>query len=422
VRDFDVVIVGGRPAGASLAIRLGRAGLGVLLVDKAEFPSQPEVPSCPIMYSSAIALFDDLGFSEDKYAHAATRVHSGIIGFEGYFKARIPVPEAYGRAYLYGFDRGKFDAALWQYVATAPNVTVRAGFTVADIVRADDGRVIGVEGGGERFTARLAVVGADGRHSMIARKVGARVLEDRDQHTSTIHFAEWENVVPASDDGEPVLQIVSTGKGANALFFPSSPGRINVAIQVRSDRANIAGDVDAYYTGRLDALATVRARLAGATRVTEIRGVRKIANRYRDAGGPGWALAGDALHHKDPLDGQGIRDALTETRVLAELMLEAHAGRLGWQELLARYRRSVFDATHAMFEATMERLERDLYNDPPPLVIRTLLRWALQDPQYQRRFLLFLARVVPPDQFRTPGLLAGVIARGLWRDARGVLP
>ena len=40
---YDVIIVGGRPAGASLAARLGAAGLRVLILDRATFPSLPAV-------------------------------------------------------------------------------------------------------------------------------------------------------------------------------------------------------------------------------------------------------------------------------------------------------------------------------------------------------------------------------------------
>ena len=36
-----------------------------------------------------------------------------------------------------------------------------------------------------------------------------------------------------------------------------------------------------------------------------------------------------------------------------------------------------------MFRATMKRLERELYEEPPVLVIRTLIRWMMTDPVYQ---------------------------------------
>ena len=39
--DYQVVIIGGRPAGSSLAIRLGRHNIKTLVVDKMTFPSLP---------------------------------------------------------------------------------------------------------------------------------------------------------------------------------------------------------------------------------------------------------------------------------------------------------------------------------------------------------------------------------------------
>jgi flavin-dependent dehydrogenase len=422
--EFDVIVVGGRSAGASLATRLGSRGLSVLVVDKAEFPSLPEVPSCPIMYASAMTLLDEIGLAEADYEHAITRIRTGVVGFEGYFHVTMKMPMAYGRDYLCGIDRRRFDHVLWNHAAKQRGVVCRSGFVVKDLIR-DDDRVVGITGtpkGGapEQFRARLAVVGADGRHSLTARKAGARVVEEQAEFTSTIHFAEWENLAPATPSNEPALQIVSTGRGRNVLFFPSCDGRVNIATHVRTDRA-AHGDAHEYYRGQLDALATVRRRIEGARQVGPLLGVRKIANRYRDVGGPGWVLVGDAVHHKDPIDGQGIRDALMVARALAELLVAVHERRLGWQPMLLRYHRALIDATHDMYEATMERLSRDLYSEPPPFVIRTLLRWALQDPEYQQRFLLFLARVIPPKEFRTPRFMARVVARGVARDLRGLL-
>jgi 2-polyprenyl-6-methoxyphenol hydroxylase-like FAD-dependent oxidoreductase len=419
---YDLVVVGGRPAGASLAARLGKQGIRTLIVDRAKFPSLPEVPSCPIMYASAITLLEEIGVSEADYAHATTKIRTGVIGFEGFFRAILTMPAVSGRAYLYGLDRGRLDAVLWNHLATIPNVTRREGFAVTDLVREADGRVVGIvgaqDGRREEIRANLGVVGADGRHSLVARKVNASVVEDRDQHTSTIHFAEWENLAPATETGEPVLQIVSTGRGANALFFPSCEGRVHVAWQTRSDRAATGGDAQAYYRGHLDSLPTVRMRLARARQVGPLLGVKRIGNRYRAPGGPGWVLAGDAYHHKDPIDGQGIRDALVSARALAALLALVHEERLTWDAMLSRYRQAVHDATHDMFEATMERLARDLYRDVPAAIIQTLARWSLTDPEYQRRFLLFLARALPPSEFRSRGLMAGVVARGIARDAR----
>jgi hypothetical protein len=69
-----------------------------------------------------------------------------------------------------------------------------------------------------------------------------------------------------------------------------------------------------------------------------------------------------------------------------------------------------------MFLATMDRLATELYSEPPVPVIRTLIRWWMQDPEYQDRFLRFLCREIDPATWRSPGLLARATARGILRD------
>lgn len=373
------------------------------------------------MYSSAVELLDEIGFDESRYAAASTRIRKGVIGFERYFQVTIQVPTTRGRDYLYGFDRAAFDDALWDHLQSFPEITARAGFAVSDLLRDPAGRVCGIEGSvqgqvKERFQARVALIGADGRHSLVARKAGASIVEQQMRHTSTIHFAEWDDVGAACEDGEPAIHIVSTGRGKNVLFFPSRNGRVSVATHLRADRANVGGDAEAYYASQLRGLPSVERRLARARRVGPLLGVRKIANRYREVGGAGWILVGDALHHKDPIDGQGICDALIAGRELATLLADLHRGLVSWQTMLARYQERVMHETYPMYQSTMKRLARDLYSDPSPLLIRTLIRWALQDPEYQRRFLLFLSRCIAPSDFRTPSLMAGVIARGASKD------
>src|SRR5438270_9402608 len=57
--DYDVVIVGARCAGASLATLLARQGLRVCVVDRAKFPS--DTPSTHFVQPSGVAVLDQLG-------------------------------------------------------------------------------------------------------------------------------------------------------------------------------------------------------------------------------------------------------------------------------------------------------------------------------------------------------------------------
>jgi 2-polyprenyl-6-methoxyphenol hydroxylase-like FAD-dependent oxidoreductase len=416
--DFEVVIVGGRPAGASLAARLGARGVRVLVIDRAELRSQPAVPSCPLIYPAAIRLLHEIGLDEAAYVDESARCRLLVVQVHTHFQARMPVP---GDARIYGLDRGRFDHALWVHLTKYPSVTTRRGFAFLDLVRDDAGQVIGIEGqqsDGPRETIRArCVVGADGRYSLVARRAGAGVIEDFPDHTSAVYFAEWEGIDFVDPRDRPA-QIYATARGTNVMFFPMPNGRVSVATHMRSDRVDIDGDADRFYQGVLQRYGWVQRRLTGARRVGPLAGIKRIANRYVEAGGPGWVLVGDALHHKDPVDGQGIYDALVEAKILDEELAPFLAGERPFAVVVEAYRRRVHAETHPMFLATMDRLERELYEEPPTMVIRTLMRWTLTDPEYQERFLRFLCRDIPPETWMTPAVMRGCVARGVLRDLR----
>jgi 2-polyprenyl-6-methoxyphenol hydroxylase-like FAD-dependent oxidoreductase len=408
-----------------LAARLGEQGVATLVIDKAEFPSEPSVPSCAVLYPQAMQLLDELGIDERRFGDDSATIRRFIVEMGTHFQAKIPMVEVFGRDYVYGIERSTFDATLWEALDRHASVTARQGMGLVDLLRDDDdGRVVGViardRDGHERSIRARCVVGADGRFSTVARKAGARVREDFSDRTSTVHFATWEGVAPIDDDPRATVHVFTTARGTDVLFFPKPQHRVSVCTHVRSDRVHIEGDATAYYLRMLESFPAVARRLAGARRIDDVVGLKRVANRYLDAGGPGWVLVGDALHHKDPVDGQGVYDALLETKILAEELRTWRAGEQGWDELLARYDRRVREGTHGMFMATMERLRRELYNEPPVLVMKTLLRWLLNDEEYQRRFLLFLCRSLPPDRWLTRGVMARAIARGMLGDLRRV--
>jgi 2-polyprenyl-6-methoxyphenol hydroxylase-like FAD-dependent oxidoreductase len=422
--EYEIVIVGGRPAGASLALRLGAAGVATLVVDKATFPSEPSVPSCAVLYPQTMQLLDELGVDERRFGDDSSTIRRFVVELGGHFQAAFPMIEAHGRDYVYGIDRDRLDATVWEGLRAHGTVTAREGLALVDLLREGDA-VVGVrlrDPDGREHTVRArAVVGADGRFSTVARKAGARVREDFAERTSTVHFATWEGLRPVDDDPRVTMHVYTTARGTDVLFFPRPGSRTSVCTHVRSDRVSLDGDATRYYMRTITSFPEVARRLEGARCVGDVVGLRRVANRYLDAGGPGWVLVGDALHHKDPVDGQGIYDALLEAKLLAEELLAWRAGRQRWDELVPRYDRRVREGTFGMFQATMERLRRELYEEPPALVKKTLLRWLLSDAEYQRRFTLFLCRALEPDRWLTPAVTGRAVARGIAGDVRRLL-
>jgi 2-polyprenyl-6-methoxyphenol hydroxylase-like FAD-dependent oxidoreductase len=421
--SYDIIIVGGRPAGASLAARLGARGIKVLVVDRATFPSLPSVPSSPIVHSGTMRLLDELGIDESAYADEGARMRGLRMNMAGHFVVDMKVPRMTGgRDYIYGIERTTFDDLLWRNLSRFPTVERREGFQVTDLIREGD-RVVGIEGGpkdepAQRITAR-AVVGADGRFSMVARRVGAEVVEEDAEHTSTVYYADWEDVGKVHNE-YPIVYIYTTARGLDLLFFAMPNGKCSVNTHARSDRVDIDGDPERYYLETLRSEPSVWQYLETAKRVSPVVGIKKIGNGYRRASGPGWVLTGDAYHYKDPVDGQGIYDALLETKILDSTLAAFCSGSRSWEDAMAVYEEDARNATHPMFVTTVGRLKRELYEEPPVPVIKTMIRWTLTDPGYQETFLRVLGRDWPPSILTSKQTMGAAMARGIKRDVVGL--
>lgn len=415
---FDVIIVGGRPAGASLAMRLGDQGLRVLIVERDTFPSAPPV-SVPFLINSSMALLDELGLEEAEYAGDAPRLRRFVIEVMGAIRAPLTVSPVGGRDYVYVVDRALLDTALWRALSRRPTVTALEGVSFAGVLRGPAGEVCGVRlSDGQTATAPW-VVGADGRYSPVAREVGAAVTEQRADVETTLHYGYWRGVAPY--EGDPTtIQIHSTGDGYSAIVMPTTQGRSAIVYQGRADRYNADGQsIDEHYRAGLRRCPTLEARLGGAALCSKLVGMKRIGNLYRQAAGPGWALVGDAFHQKDSIDAQGIYDALIEAKLLASVLGDWKRGDVSAVEAGARYAAEAVAATRPMFQGTMERLKREIYTDLPPWVARTVLRWMMTDAEYLRRASLVLSRQMSPAEASAPGVMLGALGRGLWADLRG---
>ena len=106
--NYDVIVVGGRLAGSTLAARLGKFGYSVLLLERGTLPSLPAVSS-PIIYASTMTLLDEIGAKESEYARDTPKIRRMAQVFSEGVQMAITLPEIEGRDYAYGVDRARFD-------------------------------------------------------------------------------------------------------------------------------------------------------------------------------------------------------------------------------------------------------------------------------------------------------------------------
>lgn len=419
--EYDVIVVGGRPAGSTLAARLGQGGLRVLLLERANLPSLPGA-SCPIIYAPTLRMLDEIGADESAYARGTPKIRR-MVNETGGLEGTLWLPMAEGRNYAYAIDRARFDHALWEAACRQPTVEGRLGAALIDLIWEGD-RVTGAvvrntDGSQESIRAEL-VVGADGRFSAVARRVDAPERDERDHFPASIYYAYWRGAEPYDDLGAAAVA-GGPGYGYGYLVMDSADDTLVVAFEGQAALLNPpAGQIEAFYADLIARNPRVARRLRGAERVTDVRGMKAIGNLYREPGGAGWALVGDAYHQKDPIDGQGIYDAVLTAKLLARVILDYHHGDLLWSEALVRYDQAARRATYAMYNATVERSRRSLY-EKAGFLDRTMLRWMLQDPLMQERFGMMLTRQLTPEQVADVPMMLGALMRGPLRDLSQLL-
>lgn len=426
--QYDVIIVGGRPAGATLAARLGKRGISTLIVERDTFPSLPPVSS-PIIYSSTMALLDEIGALETEYARDTPQIHRVIQSITLEMQTVIALPDGNGRNYAYAVDRARFDAALWDTAMRYQSVTGWQGFSVTDLLWEGDDpttqKVVGIVGQDNqkreiRVRARV-VIGADGRFSLVGRKTGAAVREQHTDYPTSLYYAYWRGLKPYDDGSATAVAYAGIEPGYGYLVMDSADD--TAAVVVEGQSALIAappGGAEDYYVNLLRRHPAVWRRVEGAELVTSVRGMRDVGNLYRQPGGAGWALVGDAYHQKDPLDGQGIYDAVFTAKALAFAIQYWLNGEKTWTESLDWYDETVRIRTYGAYRAVIDRVRGSLYAEQPAWITESMSRWLMDDPGVQGLFGRFLTRQIPADalDFMTPPVMVRAMLRGGLRDLR----
>jgi flavin-dependent dehydrogenase len=343
---YDAIIIGARCAGSPLAMLLARAGHRVLAVDRATFPS--DIMSTHFIQPEGVKRLQDWGLYDRVMATNCPVIPRITFHLGG---VAMPAPQDPTMPDAICPRRTVLDDILVQAARDA-GAEIREGFSVQEIL-IEDGAVVGLRGrnsDGAAIEERARVtIGADGKHSMVARAVDAAEYDTRPAYTCG--YYSYFSGVPLANGAEAYVS-----DKAGVLAFPTNDDLTVIGAGAPHDQFHAyRDDIEGSFFRLVEKASPAFAeRVRAGKREERWIGTADTENFFRQPYGPGWALCGDAGYHKDFVTGLGIADAFRDAEFLSEALHAGFSNGEPLEDTLAAYQRRRDEAAKPMYEITMQ--------------------------------------------------------------------
>lgn len=307
--QFDCVVLGGGPAGATAAALVAEAGFSTLLVERDAGPRDEGGQTI----TGAGPLLARLGLLHRLQESAFPRCPGlRVLSPTGRELHRFDAaPADDNRPLAWQAARSDFDAWLWERAAAGACCRRE---TRALEVLFDGNSVAGVRvqdsAGGEQRIGTRAVIDATGRHALLANQLGQRMAADGPPRAAI--WAQYRGGRRELGPEEGATLVFATRhERAWFWYLPLANDRVCVGVTapenyLLSGRGRAASVFEEELTG----CPAVLDRLVDAQWASEFRMARDVEAVSREAAGNGWVLAGDALASAAPPFWPGLLGAL----------------------------------------------------------------------------------------------------------------
>ena len=395
--QYDAIVIGARCAGSPVSMLLARNGLKVLTVDRATFPS--DTISTHLIHPPGMEALKRWGL------HDAV-ANSNCPPISTYFVDFGPVqisghPGTHQAPSAYGPRRTVLDKILVD-AASKAGAEVREGFSVEEIV-IEDGKVVGIRGHDRNGTtvtekARI-VIGADGRHSTLARAVKPAQYNEKPILESS-YYSYWSGL-PMNGRFETYMR--------EDRAFAAWPTNDDLTLVVGgwpyAQFETNKHDVEGNFMAMFNRAPEFGDRIRGAKREDKLYGTA-VSGYFRKPFGPGWALVGDAGYNKDYITAQGISDAFRDAELCASAIYDSLAGARGFDEAMSEYQQERDNDSMPIYEFTAGIASFE----PPPPEQQQLFGAMKGNQKAMDDFTKTVANVISPAEFFSEGNVGRIFA------------
>jgi geranylgeranyl reductase family protein len=325
--NFDVIVMGGGPAGSSVASILAREGRSVVLFEKEQFPRHHIGES---LMTDTYFTFVRMGFLEKlkkspftvkysvQFANSAGRESRPFYFFEA---------NHHESAVTWQITRSVFDQMLIEH-AEEQGASVHQRALVKQVLF-DGDRAYGVEvqmadGSIQRFKSKV-IVDATGQSAMLSNKFRWRVRDKKLKKAVIYSYYKGAHREPDLNGGATL--VLRTQRGSNGWFWyiPLENDITSVGIVADPDYLvkDRGTDLAKILDEEIQKCEACRRRVEGSERVDKIYSIMDYSYRSRQNSGNGFILIGDAYGFLDPIYSSGVLLALKMAELAADAIHDA---------------------------------------------------------------------------------------------------
>ena len=412
--DFDVGIIGGGPAGSSLAAYLAKAGVSCVVFERELFP-RPHVGES--LVPSSTRVFNDLGFMEQMEEAKFPRKYGAVwtareqarayeVDWEGlspdcHAEVRFEEREQQGvnKNYTYHVDRGKFDLLLLQH-ANKLGASVYEGVRVSGVDFSPAQPIVRFTMGRKELGVSVRmVVDASGRHTLLGNQLKLKVRDPIfDQYAIHTWFGGYDRRALAKSDAHRDYIYIHFLPMSNSWIWQIPITGEITSIGVVTQKKNFAGskqDREKFFWSSVATRPTLADALQQASRLRLFKEEGDYSYAMTQICGDRFMLIGDAGRFVDPIFSTGVSIALNSSRFAFKDILGAlerndfsrdsfktfedtiRRGTKNWYDFISVYYRLNVLFTYFIIDRryrldVLKLLQGDVYDEEQPPVLEKM--------------------------------------------------
>lgn len=359
-RQYDVVIIGGGPAGATAACALAQRGRSVLVLEKDAFPryhiGESMIPYCYFPLER-IGFIDKLKKSRFPRKYSVQFVSmSGRVSSPFYFFKHLD----HEASTSWQVVRSEFDQMLLDH-ARESGATVEQGTRVRDFLF-DDDRVVGVvaESASNQLESISApyVIDASGRNAFAIKKFGWRVKDPQLQ--KVVIWTYYEGAKRDEGIDEAATTVAYLPDKGWFWYIPLSDNKVSVGVVAEKDYLyDESRDPETVFEREVEKNAWIKDHLAPGHRSSPFAVTADFSYRAKHSSRPGLVLTGDAFSFLDPVFSSGLFLAFWGAEKAAMAIDQALDDRSRENDALEGYTRELRNGLEAMRKLVYAFYEQD---------------------------------------------------------------